>query len=188
MLIYMATGDLPWRGLAADNQSKRANKILEMKLQTPPETYTQGLPSEFCTYLNYCKSLKFGERPDYTFLKRLFSDLFVNIGYTKDYEYDWCRKTKNDYKNSHTMIELNKNDVQNSESDDNSVHNIFGRRGSDQITEEDIQLGIESNGRYRKSNESTGYNEGDENIDPDLLDDSEMRLISKRSKWFESML
>ncbi len=31
---------------------------------------------EFNTYLKYCRSLKFEERPDYVWIRRLFKDLF----------------------------------------------------------------------------------------------------------------
>lgn len=41
--------------------------------------------------MHYCKSLKFSERPDYTFLRRLFTDLMDKLGYQKDYVFDWCR-------------------------------------------------------------------------------------------------
>ncbi|XWS68632.1 hypothetical protein CRYUN_Cryun04dG0107500 [Craigia yunnanensis] len=34
-------------------------------------------PVEFASYFHYCRSLKFDQRPDYGFLKRLFRDLFI---------------------------------------------------------------------------------------------------------------
>ncbi len=48
------------------------------------------MPVEFSTYMHYCKSLKFSERPDYIFLRKIFSDLMDKLGYQRDYAYDWC--------------------------------------------------------------------------------------------------
>jgi hypothetical protein len=40
--------------------------------------------------MNYCKTLKFEERPDYKFMRRLFRDLFDRVGFSWDYNFDWC--------------------------------------------------------------------------------------------------
>ena len=43
---------------------------------------------ELCTYLQYAKNLKFEEKPDYTFLRRMVQDLiFLHDDY--DCIYDW---------------------------------------------------------------------------------------------------
>ncbi len=44
---------------------------------------------EFATYLNFCRTLKFEDKPDYTYLKQLFRNLFHRLGYTYDYVFDW---------------------------------------------------------------------------------------------------
>lgn len=44
---------------------------------------------EFITYLNYCRSLRFEDRPDYSYLRRLFKDLFFREGYQYDFIFDW---------------------------------------------------------------------------------------------------
>jgi hypothetical protein len=41
------------------------------------------------TYFNYCRKLKFEEKPDYAYLRKLFKDLFFRMGYEYDYNYDW---------------------------------------------------------------------------------------------------
>ena len=51
--------------------------------------FTSGFPSEFVTYLNYCKSLRFDETPDYSYLRKLFRDLFIREGYVYDDVFDW---------------------------------------------------------------------------------------------------
>ena len=47
------------------------------------------LPEEFIEYMNYCRDLKFEEKPDYNYLRRIFKDLFNRQGFEYDYVYDW---------------------------------------------------------------------------------------------------
>ena len=58
---------------------------------TSLEDLCKGFPEEFAIYLNYCKSLKFEERPDYTYLRKLFSDVFLRENFVFDSIYDWTR-------------------------------------------------------------------------------------------------
>uniref|UniRef100_T1IQH1 Non-specific serine/threonine protein kinase n=1 Tax=Strigamia maritima TaxID=126957 RepID=T1IQH1_STRMM len=52
------------------------------------KTVTNG-NTEFATYLNYCRSLRFEEKPDYSYLRQLFRNLFHRQGFTYDYVFDW---------------------------------------------------------------------------------------------------
>lgn len=40
----------------------------------------KGLPLEFVTYFQYCRSLRFDDKPDYSYLRKLFRDLFAREG------------------------------------------------------------------------------------------------------------
>ena len=62
--------------------------------QTTPTEYMCvlvffDLSGEFATYLNFCRSLKFEDKPDYAYLRQLFRNLFHKLGYTYDYVFDW---------------------------------------------------------------------------------------------------
>ena len=59
-------------------------------MTTATEILCKGLPIEFMGYMNYCKSLRFEDKPDYSFLKKMFKDLFYREGYEWDFIYDWC--------------------------------------------------------------------------------------------------
>lgn len=53
---------------------------------------TKGFPEEFAIYMNYCRSLKFEEKPDIGYLRKLFKDLFYRMGYEYDFVFDWMVK------------------------------------------------------------------------------------------------
>jgi hypothetical protein len=40
----------------------------------------KSYPSEFVTYFHYCRSLQFEDKPDYSYLKKNFRDLFIREG------------------------------------------------------------------------------------------------------------
>ena len=49
----------------------------------------QGYPGEFATYLNYVRALRFDDKPDYGYLRKLFRDIYAREGYEYDHVYDW---------------------------------------------------------------------------------------------------
>jgi casein kinase 1 len=89
VLMYFNRGSLPWQGLKAANKKQKYEKISEKKMSTPVELLCKGFPSEFASYLNYTRSLRFDDKPDYAYLRKLFRDLFVREGFQYDYVFDW---------------------------------------------------------------------------------------------------
>ena len=49
----------------------------------------QGYPEELATYLNYVRALRFDDKPDYAYLRKLFRDIYAREGYEYDHVYDW---------------------------------------------------------------------------------------------------
>ncbi|XP_011029810.1 PREDICTED: casein kinase I isoform X2 [Populus euphratica] len=89
VLMYFLRGSLPWQGLKAGNKKQKYDKISEKKMLVPIEVLCKNYPSEFTSYFHYCRSLRFEDKPDYSYLKRLFRDLFIREGYQFDYVFDW---------------------------------------------------------------------------------------------------
>ncbi|KAF2608229.1 hypothetical protein F2Q68_00046337 [Brassica cretica] len=76
-------------GLKAGNKKQKYERISEKKVSTSIESLCRGYPSEFASYFHYCRSLRFDDKPDYAYLKRLFRDLFIREGFQFDYVFDW---------------------------------------------------------------------------------------------------
>uniref|UniRef100_A0A8C5HVP8 non-specific serine/threonine protein kinase n=1 Tax=Gouania willdenowi TaxID=441366 RepID=A0A8C5HVP8_GOUWI len=93
MFMYFLRGSLPWQGLKADTLKERYQKIGDTKRATPIEVLCESFPEEMATYLRYVRRLDFFEKPDYDYLRKLFTDLFDRNGYIFDYEYDWVGKS-----------------------------------------------------------------------------------------------
>lgn len=89
VLMYFCRGSLPWQGLKAVTKKQKYDRIMERKMTTSPEMLCRGFPPEFSLYLNYTRSLRFDDKPDYVYLRRLFRDLFVRDGFQYDYVFDW---------------------------------------------------------------------------------------------------
>uniref|UniRef100_A0A8C5FD12 non-specific serine/threonine protein kinase n=1 Tax=Gadus morhua TaxID=8049 RepID=A0A8C5FD12_GADMO len=92
MFMYFLRGSLPWQGLKADTLKERYQKIGDTKRATPIEVLCESFPEEMATYLRYVRRLDFFEKPDYDYLRKLFTDLFDRNSYVFDYEYDWVGK------------------------------------------------------------------------------------------------
>jgi casein kinase I family protein HRR25 len=95
VLMYFLRGSLPWQGLKAATKKQKYDRIMEKKMTTPTEFLCRGFPNEFAIYLNYCRSLRFDDKPDYSYLRKIFRDLFVREGHMYDYVFDWSVQQRN---------------------------------------------------------------------------------------------
>ena len=67
------------------NKEDKYQLILKKKMSTTIEALTRGLPSELSEYLNYCRKLRFDEKPDYAELRKMFRDLMGKQGLEYDH-------------------------------------------------------------------------------------------------------
>ncbi|XP_064901358.1 casein kinase I isoform X4 [Columba livia] len=79
-----------------DPETKKHIPYREHKSLTGTARYmsinTHSGKEEMATYLRYVRRLDFFEKPDYDYLRKLFTDLLDQKGYVFDYEYDWIDK------------------------------------------------------------------------------------------------
>lgn len=80
VMMYFLRGSLPWQGLKAATKKQKYEKISEKKMVTAIEILCRGFPSEFVTYFQYCRSLRFDDKPDYSYLRKQLRDLFTREG------------------------------------------------------------------------------------------------------------
>jgi len=74
ILIYFLCGSLPWQDLNFKGKKRQA-EVHKKKLTTTIDALCASLPIEFALCVQYARSLKFTERPDYQYLHDLFSNL-----------------------------------------------------------------------------------------------------------------
>ena len=78
-----------WQGLTATDQTQKEKFIMEEKRRINTEDLCEDLRQEFAVYFDYIRSLDFDEKPKYSYLRKIFRDLFVREGFDYDHVYNW---------------------------------------------------------------------------------------------------
>jgi hypothetical protein len=89
ILIHLHRGSLPWQGLEGTIKKRKYDLVLQKKATTTISDLCDGLPAEFALFLEHACNLQFEEKPDYSYIRNLFHDLFVREGYQNDLMFDW---------------------------------------------------------------------------------------------------
>ena len=200
VLVFFLKGSLPWQGLKAENNNKYV-RIMEKKLQIPTEILCFGLPSEIVMYLNYCKNLKFEDRPDYDYLRGLFikllgqcsilygiKDEFLNFDWTFENpdviwkKYTEINKIDNNinYNNSHSEIKESKNEDEKLNKKDLQLTKI-------NEAEPNIEQSIIKNNKKSELNQEENSNENNpNNINSSRIEEEENEKENYENKEEES--
>ena len=125
MLIYLATGTVPW--IQAEKFKvdvvKKYIIIYKIKKAISSEKLCTGLPKEMVQYIDYCKNLYFEQDPNYDYLKSLFYNILTNINQKYDMKFSWISKRD--------MIRIrHENNIRNESKNRNDLHK---RRKSPQV-------------------------------------------------------
>lgn len=91
-MIYFLLGELPWQGLKTKNMNEKYEKIMEKKISTPVDVLCDNFPEEIKLFLNYTRELRFDDRPDYGYLKKLIKSVMDREKFENDYNFDWVIK------------------------------------------------------------------------------------------------
>ena len=92
MCYFLNGGHLPWMGMKNMKKKEKEEKLISLKRDTPFEELLAGHPIEFVEFMKYLRNLKFEEKPNYAYIKKLFNDLMNKNGWEMDYQYDWVIK------------------------------------------------------------------------------------------------
>ena len=107
MLIYLVNDGLPWSSYEKGQISERFGKIFSLKANIKNEELCKGFPSEMCDYMNYVKSLKFEENPNYIYLRKLFISILDKMNEKYDLKFSWVKGKGINKKNTSLMSSLN---------------------------------------------------------------------------------
>eukprot|EP00826_Nyctotherus_ovalis_P045716 TRINITY_DN5088_c0_g1_i5.p1 TRINITY_DN5088_c0_g1~~TRINITY_DN5088_c0_g1_i5.p1 ORF type:complete len:304 (+),score=71.70 TRINITY_DN5088_c0_g1_i5:704-1615(+) len=88
-LIYLLKGYLPWQNISAYNRKERYNKIKQYKMELSLAAICKKLPNEIVEYMQYCRTLKFEEKPNYQALRKSFRKYFDVKKWNVGFHFDW---------------------------------------------------------------------------------------------------
>ena len=71
---------------------EKYDKIREKKVTTQLSDLCKGFPEETQTFIQYAKELRFEDRPDYSYLKKLIKQMADRDNIQFDFEFDWTIK------------------------------------------------------------------------------------------------
>jgi len=89
VLVEFMTGDLPWKG-------REKEQVAIYKRQMTNSYLVSNLPTPLNDMLQYLKTLKFEDEPDYYLLENMMDDLFRISGKSYNVPYDWEIKRPGD--------------------------------------------------------------------------------------------
>jgi serine/threonine protein kinase len=93
VLLYFARGSLPWQGLKVSTSGNRNMLIRDKKASHSGSELCEGfLPKEFAEFIDYTRSLKFGEKPNYRHLRNKFRARFRAERFQYDNIFDWTER------------------------------------------------------------------------------------------------
>ncbi|KAH8054832.1 protein kinase [Aureococcus anophagefferens] len=98
ILVYFLLGKLPWQGLkvppnVSGTASQKHRLILDKKQLTPLPS-SAGLPVEFQEFIQYCRELQFDAKPNMTYVRNLFRDLYRRHGFENPKQWDWDARAR----------------------------------------------------------------------------------------------
>jgi len=94
-LVYFLKGSFPWDNIKFKTYKKRLEKIKEIKMNYL-DNICKGCPEEFMTFIQYSRDLKFEDKPNYEYLRKILRQIRNknNLIYNYD-KFDWLLKKIN---------------------------------------------------------------------------------------------
>ncbi|KAJ6240879.1 tau-tubulin kinase 1 [Anaeramoeba flamelloides] len=93
LFIEFLEGSLPWERL------KEKEEIAKVKKQYTNVGMCKDLPEEFTTFYKHIESLEYADKPNYKYLRRLLTDIYLRYGFDENTKYDWEKIKENTHPN-----------------------------------------------------------------------------------------
>ena len=78
VLMYFLCGKFPLQGFKAVTKQRKCDRITEKRITTPTDCLYRGSPNKLRISLSYYCTLCFDDKPDYSYLHKLFCGLFID--------------------------------------------------------------------------------------------------------------
>jgi hypothetical protein len=92
ILLYFLRGRLPWAQLEAETKAQKYELMMEVKKNIDIDELCDQVPREFADCMDHVRALKFEDKPDYSYLRRVFRKLFIRRRFEYDNVFDWTIK------------------------------------------------------------------------------------------------
>lgn len=89
LTLYLLRVSLPWQKITATTTERKLELIQEMREKISTWDLCNGLPKLFAAYLDHVRSLQFGGKTRYSYLRRIFNNIFGCEGFKWDQVFDW---------------------------------------------------------------------------------------------------
>jgi hypothetical protein len=92
ILLYFLRGRLSWQELKGETKGQKYKLMMEKKATIGVDELCDKVPREFAVYMDHVRALKFEDKPNYSYLRKIFESLFVRYGFEYDNVFDWTIK------------------------------------------------------------------------------------------------
>lgn len=92
VLLYWIRGKLPWQGIKQDDQRKKWRMVRKIKTSISPRELCKGSNSVYYEFIRSVKRIKYDQRPNYEFLKKLFRDELARLP-PAEKVWDWSNES-----------------------------------------------------------------------------------------------
>ncbi|CAD8211376.1 unnamed protein product [Paramecium octaurelia] len=108
VLIYLASGTLPWMNLQIEQKDLKYAKIHHMKKTIKPDVLCAKLPRCFTKFMQDVRGYEFKQQPNYQLLKSYFSEELEQIQKERkgQFQYDWEKLPEYQQKKKHLTVHI----------------------------------------------------------------------------------
>lgn len=89
VLVHLYNGHLPWMNCQDSSMESLFRTVGLMKKQLFPAELCSRMPLEISEYLQYCRNMKYNEKPDYCFLQRKLRGALKRLGAEGESSFEW---------------------------------------------------------------------------------------------------